>query len=73
MKKGAKIKYFYKPTNEYRIGYVKYFGNTKKGAAKFAFVGTNKAGKITTFCIQSGNSFWRMINDTISKIINPIK
>lgn len=48
-------------------------GNTKKGESKFAFVGTNNNGEITTYHIESGKDFWKMINgDKNMKIINPI-
>lgn len=56
-----------------RIDYVKYMGNTRKGLAKFEFVGTNKLGQITTYHTESGKSFWKMLNGSKNKVINPIK
>ncbi|MGX2987718.1 hypothetical protein, partial [Ursidibacter sp. B-7004-1] len=72
IKNGYKINYQYKGEN--RDGYVLYIGNTKKGESKFAFVGTNNNGEITTYHIESGKDFWKMINgDKNMKIIKPIK
>ena len=38
-------------------------GNTSKtGAAKFEFVGTNTKGNVTTYHVESGKDFWKMLN-----------
>ena len=70
MRNGAKVTYEYK--GEVRTGYVRFMGNDSRGMAKFEFVGTNKAGAITTYHVESGNSFWRMLNGEVVKVINPI-
>lgn len=67
---GYKIKYEYK--GEIRTGYVKFMGSTSKGKAKFAFVGTNNDGFITTFHTESGKDFWKMINGKNIPEINPV-
>ena len=41
---------------EVRTGFVKLMGNTGKGQSKFAFVGTNSQGQITTLHTKSGGS-----------------
>jgi filamentous hemagglutinin len=46
--------------------------NSSSGAAKFEFVGTNSAGEIITYHVESGNSFWRMLNSEVVKVINPL-
>jgi hypothetical protein len=80
IKNGIKVEYVYR--GETRVGYVRFAGATsqkpiifdikKPGVAKFEFVGTNKAGDITTFHIQSGKDFWKTINDLSSnKNITP--
>ncbi|QTM00733.1 hypothetical protein GM698_03480 [Mannheimia sp. ZY171111] len=72
IKNGYKVSYEYKGENRY--GYVLYIGNTKKGDSKFAFVGTNNKNEITTYHIESGKDFWKMINnDKNLKLINPVK
>lgn len=45
-----------------------------KSYAKFEFVGTNNLGEITTYHVESGKTFWKMMNngENIS-VINPIK
>jgi hypothetical protein len=43
----------------------------KKKGAKFAFVGTNNEGFITTFHTESGKTFWKMLNGENIKVINP--
>ncbi|WP_245512283.1 hemagglutinin repeat-containing protein, partial [Rhizobium leguminosarum] len=68
---GEKVEYLYK--GELREGYVQFMGNTSKGKAKFGFVGTNANGDITTIHVESGNSFWKMLNgDPMDKTIRPI-
>lgn len=69
MKNGYKVEYIYK--GETRIGYVQFMGNNSKGNAKFAFVGTNNDGCITTFHTESGKTFWKMLNGENIPIINP--
>ncbi len=46
-------------------------GNTSKGNAKFAFVGTNNDEYITTFHTESGKTFWKMLNGENVSVINP--
>ncbi|MTI48435.1 MAG: hypothetical protein FH761_11375 [Firmicutes bacterium] len=71
MQNGTKVSYSYK--GETRIGYVKFMGNSsKKGIAKFEFVGTNNLGDITTYHVESGKTFWKMLNGKNIKVINPI-
>lgn len=69
MKNGYRVKYNYK--GEQRYVYIEFFGNNSKGQAKFAFVGTNNDGFITTFHTESGKSFWKMLNGTNIPVINP--
>ena len=58
---GIKVVYQYK--GEARIGYVKFMGNTSRnGAVKFEFVGTNNKGNITTYHVESGKDFWKLLN-----------
>jgi filamentous hemagglutinin len=57
---GSKVEYLYK--GETRVGYVQFMGNKSNGNAKFGFVGTNSEGSITTIHVESGNSFWKMLN-----------
>jgi len=72
MRTGTKVEYLYK--GETRIGYVRYAGNSSKGVAKFDFVGTNNAGNITTYHIESGKDFWKMLNKGNNiQNITPIK
>lgn len=52
---GYAVNYEYK--GETRVGYIQFMGNDSKGNAKFAFVGTNNYGNITTFHTESGKSF----------------
>lgn len=69
MGKGIKVAYNYK--GEVRTGYVKFAGISsqkpiiydikKSGVAKFEFVGTNSAGDITTYHIESGKDFWKLM------------
>ena len=70
MQNGYKVEYIYK--GEIRTGYVQFMGNSSKGQAKFAFVGTNNQGYITTFHTESGKSFWKMLNEVNVPVINPI-
>ena len=67
---GYKIKYEYK--GEIRTGYIEFMGNTSKGKPKFAFVGTNNDGFITTFHTESGKDFWKMINGKNIPVINSV-
>ena len=70
MNNGYKVEYSYK--GETRIGYVQFMGNNSKGKAKFAFVGTNNEGYITTFHTESGKTFWKLLNDGENiPVINP--
>lgn len=70
MQNGTKVSYKYK--GEIRTGYVKFMGNNSKGVAKFEFVGTNNLGDIATYHVESGKTFWKMLNGENIKIINPI-
>ncbi len=63
MQNGIKIQYNYK--DQLRVGYLMFMGTTAKHEAKFAFVGTNHAGFITTIHTQSGKNIWRTINKDI--------
>ena len=69
MNYGHKVEYSYK--GETRVGFVQFFKNSSKGKAKFAFVGTNKEGHITTFHTESGKTFWKLLNGENIPIINP--
>ena len=69
MNNGYKVEYAYK--GETRTGYVQFMGNNSKGKAKFAFVGTNNDGFITTFHTESGKTFWKLLNGENIPIINP--
>lgn len=60
IKNGEKVEYNY--NGQIRTGYVAYIGNDSKGKAKFALVGTNAQGQITTLHTQSGKDFWKTIN-----------
>ena len=60
MKDEIKVTYKYKGNN--RTGYVQFMGNNKKGQAKFAFVGTNSKGQITTLHTKSGKDVWKTLN-----------
>jgi len=71
MKNGTKVQYNYK--GEVRNGYVKFMGNNSKGQAKFEFVGTNASGEITTYHVESGKTFWKMLNGKNIPEINPVK
>ncbi|MGN0654222.1 MAG: hypothetical protein ACI4KD_04830 [Oscillospiraceae bacterium] len=69
MQNGYKVEYAYK--GEIRAGYVQFMGNNSKGNTRFAFVGTNNEGYITTFHTESGKSFWKMLNGESIPVINP--
>ena len=69
MNNGYKVEYAYK--GETRTGYVQFMGNNSKGKAKFAFVGTNNDGFITTFHTESGKTFWKLLNGENIPVINP--
>lgn len=60
MQNGTKVQYVYK--GETRTGFVQLMGNTNKGQSKFAFVGTNSQGQITTLHAKSGKDFWKTLN-----------
>ena len=71
MSEGDKVKYLYK--GETRTGFVQFMGNTRKGKAKFAFVGTNSAGEITTLHTKRGKDLWKTLNqDAADKTIRPV-
>ena len=71
MRTGTKVQYLYK--GETRTGYVQFMANTRRGDAKFGFVGTSADGAITTIHTQSGKSFWKMMNgDPSIKTITPV-
>ncbi|SDX79614.1 hypothetical protein SAMN05444514_1555, partial [Pseudomonas syringae] len=71
MQGGDKVQYLYK--GEMRTGYVQFMGNSSRGDAKYGFVGTNSDGVITTIHVESGKSFWKMLNgDPKDKTIRPV-
>jgi len=69
MNNGYEVNYPYK--GEIRTGFLEYYGASQKKGAKFAFVGTNSDGFITTFHTESGKTFWKMLNGQNIKVINP--
>ncbi|MBP1047843.1 hypothetical protein I6N96_16250 [Enterococcus sp. BWM-S5] len=81
MKYGTKVQYQYK--GEVRTGYVKFMRNSSitnsngipiKSYAKFEFVGTNRFGEITTYHVESGKTFWKMMNNKKNiPVINPVE
>ncbi|EHC1584410.1 hypothetical protein JT374_002532 [Listeria monocytogenes] len=81
IKNGIKVQYNYK--GEVRTGYVRFMKNSSltnsngvpiKSYAKFEFVGTNNLGEITTYHVESGKTFWKMMNNGENiPVINPIK
>ena len=81
IKNGTKVQYSY--NGEIRTGYVKFMKNSSltnangvpiKSYAKFEFVGTNNLGEITTYHVESGKTFWKMMNNgTNIPVINPIE
>jgi hypothetical protein len=70
MNNGYKVQYKYK--GEIRTGYVRFMENSSKKVSKFEFVGTNNAGEITTYHVESGKDFWKMLNGQNIPEINPI-
>ncbi|MBL0389181.1 WXG100 family type VII secretion target [Tumebacillus sp. ITR2] len=75
IKNGIKVQYQYKlkdGTLETRTGYVKFMSTSRKGIAKFEFVGTNNQGEITTYHVESGKDFWKLLNGKNENVINPI-
>lgn len=60
MRSGIPVDYLYR--GETRRGFVQLMGTSRKGQAKFAFVGTNQRGFITTFHTKSGKEFWKLLN-----------
>ncbi|WP_196811517.1 pre-toxin TG domain-containing protein [Bacillus sp. 105MF] len=81
IKNGTKVQYNYK--GELRTGYVKFMKNSSltnpkgvpiKSYAKFEFVGTNNLGEITTYHVESGKTFWKMLNNNKNiPVINPVE
>ncbi|WP_205408889.1 hypothetical protein [Listeria goaensis] len=81
IKNGTKVQYSY--NGEIRTGYVKFMKNSSltnangvpiKSYAKFEFVGTNNLGEITTYHVESGRTFWEMMNNGSNiPVINPIE
>ena len=72
MQSGTKVQYVYK--GETRTGFVQLMGNTSKGQSKFAFVGTNSQGQITTLHTKSGKDFWKTLNGNArDKTIYPVQ
>ncbi|MGN9866615.1 hypothetical protein [Bacillus swezeyi] len=55
VKNDIKVEYKYK--DGIRTGYVRFMGNSRRGEAKFEFVGTNHKGQIITYHTQSGKNF----------------
>ena len=71
MKNGTKVQYSYK--GETRTGFVQLMGTNRKGQSKFAFVGTNNQGQITTLHTKSGKDFWKTLNGNANdKTIYPV-
>ncbi|MGF0242267.1 RHS repeat-associated core domain-containing protein, partial [Rhodococcus sp. IEGM1300] len=59
---GTQVSYAYQ--TEIRTAYLQIMGNSKRnGETKFAFVGTNNKGEITTLHTKSGKAFWKTLND----------
>jgi hypothetical protein len=81
IKNGIKVQYNY--NGELRTGYVKFMKNSSltnakgvpiKSYAKFEFVGTNNLGEITTYHVESGKTFWKMMNNGKNiPVINPVE
>lgn len=46
-------------------------GSTSRGVEKFAFVGIDNKDHITTFHVESGKGFWKMLNGANIPVINP--
>jgi RHS repeat-associated protein len=58
---GIKVKYPYE--GKITVAYLQLLGNSQRnGDTKFAFVGTNDNGDITTLHVKSGKDFWKMLN-----------
>ncbi|MDD7912016.1 DUF637 domain-containing protein [Pseudovibrio exalbescens] len=69
-KNGTSVQY--ECNGQKRVGYAQFMGNDRKGKAKFAFVGTNSDGHITTLHVKSGRDFWKTINgNKEDKVILP--
>ena len=68
---GTKVKYQYE--GETRAAYLQMMGNSKRnGETKFAFVGTNNKGEITTLHTKSGKTFWKTLNgDAKDNVVRP--
>ncbi|MBS3668072.1 hypothetical protein [Vreelandella boliviensis] len=60
MQNGDRVQYMYR--GELRTGFVQFMGNNRRGQSKFAFVGTNNQGQITTLHAKSGKDFWKTLN-----------
>ncbi|MFX3616328.1 MAG: T7SS effector LXG polymorphic toxin [Sporolactobacillus sp.] len=81
IKTGVKVQYNY--NGELRTGYVRFMKNSSlinangvpiNSYAKFEFVGTNSLGEITTYHVESGKTFWKMMNNGKNvPAINPIE
>jgi hypothetical protein len=72
MSSGTKVGYQYK--GETRTGYVKFMGNSRKGEAKFEFVGSNANGNVTTYHVKRGEDLWKLLNNNKrDKTINPLE
>lgn len=56
-----------------RTGYVRFIESSGKGVAKIEFVGTNKAGEITIYHVESGKDFWTMLNGFNTPVINVVE
>ncbi|MFD2131017.1 T7SS effector LXG polymorphic toxin [Pseudogracilibacillus auburnensis] len=72
MSSGTKVRYQYR--GETRTGYVRFMGNSRKGEAKFEFVGTNANGDVTTYHVKRGKDLWKLLNNNKrDKTINPME
>ena len=72
MRDGIPVQYMYR--DSVRTGYVKYFAQSRKGESKFAFVGTNSSGKITTYHVESAKNLFKTINGNArDKVIRPMQ
>jgi filamentous hemagglutinin len=60
MQQGQRVEYAY--MGETRTGYVQFMGNTRSGEAKFAFVGTNTEGAITTIHVERARDLFKLLN-----------
>ena len=69
---GDRAQYMYK--GELRTGFVQFMGNNRRGQSKFAFVGTNNQGQITTLHAKSGKDFWKTLNGSAhDRTIYPVE